>query len=134
MTTNNAENPWIRVIPLGGLGEIGKNMMILETVEDIIVIDAGVQFPELDMPGIDVVIPDMDYLEKNIERVRGLLITHGHEDHIGAVPHFLRRIPVPVYAPPMAEALLREKLKQARMQDIAELHAIGVGKQYPIGG
>ena len=62
MTTNNAETPWIRVIPLGGLGEIGKNMMILETVKDIIVIDAGVQFPELDMPGIDVVIPDMDYL------------------------------------------------------------------------
>ncbi|SVB67149.1 uncharacterized protein METZ01_LOCUS220003, partial [marine metagenome] len=134
MTTNNAETPWIRVIPLGGLGEIGKNMMILETVKDIIVIDAGVQFPELDMPGIDVVIPDMDYLEKNIERVRGLLITHGHEDHIGAVPHFLRRIPVPVYAPPMAEALLKAKLKQARMQERAELHAIGVGKQYPIGG
>lgn len=134
MTTNISETPWIRVIPLGGLGEIGKNMMILETVEDIIVIDAGVQFPELDMPGIDVVIPDMDYLEENIERVRGLLITHGHEDHIGAVPHFLRRIPVPVYAPPMAEALLQEKLRQARMQDVAELHVIGVGKQYTIGG
>ena len=134
MTTNTSKTPWIRVIPLGGLGEIGKNMMILETVDDLVVIDAGVQFPELDMPGIDVVIPDMDYIEENIERVRGLLITHGHEDHIGAVPHFLRRIPVPVYAPPMAEALLREKLRQARMQDIVELHSIGVGKQYPIGG
>ncbi|MQG37884.1 MAG: ribonuclease J [SAR202 cluster bacterium] len=134
MKTNTSETPWIRVIPLGGLGEIGKNMMILETVEDIVVIDAGVQFPELDMPGVDVVIPDMDYVEENIERVRGLLITHGHEDHIGAVPHFLKRIPVPVYAPAMAEALLREKLRQAGILDIAELDAVEVGEQYTMGG
>ena len=133
MTTKTNEAAWIRVLPLGGLGEIGKNMMVLETVDDIVVIDAGVQFPEWNMPGIDVVIPDMDYLEKNADRVRALLITHGHEDHIGAVTHFLKRVNVPVYAPAMAEALLHEKLRQARMRDEADLQVIHPGEQHQVG-
>ena len=107
--------------------------MVLETVDDIVVIDAGVLFPEWNMPGIDVVIPEMDYLEENADRVRALLITHGHEDHIGAVPHFLKRVNVPVYAPAMAEALLRDKLRQARMRDEAELKVIRPGEQHQIG-
>jgi ribonuclease J len=134
MTTKTTEAPWIRVVPLGGLGEIGKNMMVLETVDDIVVIDAGVLFPEWNMPGIDVVIPDMDYLEENSDRVRALLITHGHEDHIGAVPHFLKRLSVPVFAPAMANALLHDKLRQARMRDEADLRLIRPGEQHEIGG
>jgi ribonuclease J len=133
MTTKTNDAPWIRVVPLGGLGEIGKNMMVLETVNDIVVIDAGVLFPEWNMPGIDVVIPDMDYLEQNADRVRALLITHGHEDHIGAVPHFLKRVNVPVFAPAMAEALLHEKLRQVKMRDQADLRIIHPGEQHDIG-
>ena len=125
--------PWIRVLPLAGLGEIGKNMMVVGTVDDIVVIDAGVLFPEWNMPGIDVVIPDMDYLEENADRVRALLITHGHEDHIGAVPHFLKRVNVPVYAPAMAEALIHEKLRQAKMRDQSEIQTIHAGEQHDIG-
>ena len=120
-------------MPLGGLGEIGKNMMVLETVDDIVVIDAGVLFPEWNMPGIDVVIPDMDYLEENSARVRALLITHGHEDHIGAVPHLLNRLSVPVFAPAMAHELLHDKLRQARMRDEADLRLIRPGEQHKIG-
>ncbi len=133
MTTKINDAPWIRVVPLGGLGEIGKNMMVLETVNDIVVIDAGVLFPEWNMPGIDVVIPDMNYLEENADRVRALLITHGHEDHIGAVPHFLNRVNVPVFAPAMAEALLHEKLRQAKMRDEADLRIVHPGQQHDIG-
>ena len=133
MTTKTNGAPWIRVVPLGGLGEIGKNMMVLETVNDIVVIDAGVLFPEWNMPGIDVVIPDMDYLEENADRVRALLITHGLEDHIGAVPHFLKRVNVPVFAPAMAEALLHEKLRQVKMRDQADLRIIHPGEQHDIG-
>ena len=133
MTTKTNGAPWIRILPLGGLGEIGKNMMVLETVDDIVVIDAGVLFPEWNMPGIDVVIPDMDYLEQNADRVRALLITHGHEDHIGAVPHLLKRVNVPVYAPAMAEALLHEKLRQAKMREEADLRVIHPGEQHDIG-
>jgi len=133
MTTKTNDAPWVRVVPLGGLGEIGKNMMILETGDDIVVIDAGVLFPEWNMPGIDVVIPDMDYLEENADRVRALLITHGHEDHIGAVPHFLKRVNVPVYAPAMAEALIQEKLRQARMRENSEVRIVRPGEQHEIG-
>jgi ribonuclease J len=133
MTTKTNGAPWIRILPLGGLGEIGKNMMVLETVDDIVVIDAGVLFPEWNMPGIDVVIPDMDYLEQNADRVRALLITHGHEDHIGAVTHLLKRVNVPVYAPAMAEALLHEKLRQAKMREEADLRVIHPGEQHDIG-
>ncbi|MDP6667752.1 MAG: ribonuclease J, partial [Dehalococcoidia bacterium] len=133
MTTKTKDAAWIRVVPLGGLGEIGKNMMVLETIDDIVVIDAGVLFPEWNMPGIDVVIPDMDYLEENADRVRALLITHGHEDHIGAVPHLLKRVSVPVFAPAMAHELLHEKLRQARMRDEADLRLIRPGEQHEIG-
>ena len=134
MTDYNYETPWVRVLPLGGLGEIGKNMMVLETADDIVVIDAGVLFPEWNMPGIDIVIPDMDYLEDNADRVRALLITHGHEDHIGAVSHLIKRINIPIYAPAMAEALIHEKLRQAKLRDQVSLEVIRPGEQHYIGG
>jgi ribonuclease J len=108
-------------------------MMVIECGDDIVVIDAGVLFPEVDMPGIDVVIPNMDYLVDNADRVRALLITHGHEDHIGAVPHLLSRINVPVYAPRMARELIQQKLKQAGLLADARLHLAKPGEPVMAG-
>jgi ribonuclease J len=118
---------------LGGLGEIGKNMMVVECGNDIVVIDAGVLFPEVDMPGIDVVIPNMEYLTQNSDRVRGLLITHGHEDHIGAVPHLLDRVKTTVYAPRMAQELIRNKLKQSNRLTNARLNLVRPGDRVRLG-
>ncbi len=133
MVNSKSLEPKLRVLPLGGLGEIGKNMMVLESGDDIVVIDAGVLFPETDMPGVDVVIPNMDYLVENSDRVRALLITHGHEDHIGAVPHLIDALNVPVYAPPMALELIRNKLKQAHLLDAADLRVARAGQPVQIG-
>ncbi|MDA1257046.1 MAG: ribonuclease J [Chloroflexi bacterium] len=126
-------NESLKVIPLGGLGEVGKNMMVLETDEDIVVIDAGVLFPEDDMPGIDIVVPNVEYLVENLDRVRAILITHGHEDHIGALPHILGSVPVPIYAPPMAAALIRNKLRERGRLRESELITIGSGERIKFG-
>ncbi|MDP6402175.1 MAG: MBL fold metallo-hydrolase, partial [SAR202 cluster bacterium] len=104
----------LRVIPLGGLGEIGQNMLALEYDEDIVVIDAGILFPEENMPGVDFGIPDITDLIENRDRVRAILITHGHEDHIGALPFILPQIRVPVYAPGLAYGLISVKLRERR--------------------
>lgn len=123
----------LRVIPLGGLGEVGKNMMALEYDRDIIVIDCGVLFPEEDMPGVDLVIPDITYLVERRERVKGILITHGHEDHTGALPHVLPSLPVPVYAPRLAHGLISVKLKDRRVLKGTKLEAVEPGKSIKLG-
>lgn len=117
------ESEILRVIPLGGVGEIGKNMLALEYNQDILVIDAGLMFPESDMLGVDVVIPDIEYLVERKDRVRAIILTHGHEDHIGALPYILPDLPVPVYATPLTRGLVEVKLKEARITG-TEMHTI----------
>ena len=114
----------LRIIPLGGLGEIGKNMTAFEYGDDIIVVDVGSIFPREDMPGVDLVIPDISYLAMNRGRVRGYLITHGHEDHIGAAPNVLREVPAPVYATRLTAALIEGKLKEHKLLGSVEMNVI----------
>ena len=111
----------IRLVPLGGLGEIGKNMMVVEIGDDLAIIDAGVMFPEEDMPGVDLVIPDITYLLDNASRVKGIFLTHGHEDHIGGVPYVLRHLNVPVYGTRLTLGLLRVKLIEHGLERSADL-------------
>ena len=101
----------LRIVPLGGFGEIGKNLVVLEYDQDILVIDAGLMFPEDDMLGIDLVYPDITYLTERAERVLAVILTHGHEDHIGALPYLLKYLDIPVYATPLTRGLAEIKLK-----------------------
>jgi len=107
----------IKLIPLGGMQEIGKNITVLEYGNDIIVIDCGMTFPEDDMLGIDLVIPDVSYLVKKKSKIRGIILTHGHEDHIGALPYVLKDLDVPVYGTKLTLALVRNKLEEHGMLD-----------------
>lgn len=116
-TLNMRKNESIRIIPLGGVGEIGKNMYIIEVDHDIFVIDAGLMFPENEMLGIDIVIPDITYLIQNVERVKGIFLTHGHEDHIGALSYVLRRLHVPVYGMKLTLALAQAKMKEQEFKN-----------------
>lgn len=114
----------VRIVPLGGLGEIGLNMMVVETADDLLVIDAGLMFPDEEMFGIDYVIPDMSYLLTHREKVRAVLLTHGHEDHTGALPYLLGEIKVPVYGTRLSLGLAAEKLKEANLLSDADLKPV----------
>jgi ribonuclease J len=118
---------------LGGLGEIGLNMMTLEVDDFLVVVDAGLMFPEDQMLGIDIVIPDFFYLKERQDKVAAVILTHGHEDHIGAVPFLLKEIPVPVYGTPLTLALLREKLREHGLLDDADLREIVPGEPLALG-
>jgi ribonuclease J len=117
----------LRVIPLGGLGEIGKNMMLIEYGDEIIAIDCGLMFPAEDMLGVDLVIPDISYIIENRKTLRAIFITHGHEDHTGALPYILKQINVPVYATPLAHGLISVKLKEARLLQTTDLREFRIG-------
>jgi len=123
----------LKIIPLGGLGEIGKNMMALEYGDDIIVIDAGLMFPEADMLGVDLVIPDISYLVEKSQRVRGILITHGHEDHTGALPYVLAQMKAPVYATKLTHGLISLKLKEHHLRDKVKLEVVQPGQAFNLG-
>jgi ribonuclease J len=126
--------PKLKVIPLGGLGEIGKNMMVLEYENDIIIIDAGLMFPEEEMLGIDLVIPDLTYVVERKDRVRGIVITHGHEDHVGALPYMLPQLNgVPVYATRLTNGLIRVKLKERKTRQGVNLKILSYGQEITLG-
>ena len=123
----------LKIIPLGGLSEIGKNMIVMEYGNDIIVIDVGLMFPEEEMLGIDLVIPDISYLMERQEKIRGIVITHGHEDHIGALPFLLPQLNVPVYSTKLAQGLIRVKLKERKALEGATLKVVSPGEQVTLG-
>jgi ribonuclease J len=121
------ENEKLRVIPLGGLEQIGMNMTAFCYGDSIIVVDCGMAFPDADMPGVDLVIPDVSFLEENVDKVKGFFITHGHEDHIGAIPYVLRKINVPIYATKLTMGIIDHKLEEHHMEDTVRRKIVKYG-------
>ena len=120
----SASTAALQIIPLGGLGEIGMNMMAYQCGDDIIVVDCGLMFPEPDMLGIDFVIPDISWLRERSDQVRGICLTHGHEDHIGALPFVLQELNVPIYGTALTLGFVNEKLKEYKLDDQVELRVV----------
>jgi len=126
-------NNTLRIIPLGGLGEVGKNMMAYEYKDHILVVDAGMMFPENDMLGIDYIIPDFQYLIENRHKVAGIIITHGHEDHTGAIRHLLEQVNAPIYATPLTRGLLEVKLGRGGLINQVKLNTVQAGSAIQAG-
>jgi ribonuclease J len=129
----NMSDKKLRIVPLGGLGEVGKNMMAIEYGEDILVIDAGLMFPENDMLGIDYIIPDFQYLLDRPQNVCGIIVTHGHEDHTGAIHHLLEQIKAPIYATPLTRGLVELKLSRGGLLSQVNMNTVQAGEMAQIG-
>ena len=127
-------NGKLKVIPLGGLGEIGKNLTVFETEEDIILVDCGLKFPDENMYGIDIVIPEFTYLIEKRNKIRGLFLTHGHEDHIGAIPYLLKQINIPIYGTKLTMGLLKNKLVEHKLDESTKLHIVKRGHTVHVKG
>ena len=123
----------LRIIPLGGLDEIGKNCTVIECGDEMLVVDCGMGFPDDDMLGIDTVVPDFTYLTENEHKIKGLLLTHGHEDHIGAVPYLLQKINIPIYATKLTLGILERKLSEVELDYIPELNIVRTGEKFNLG-
>jgi ribonuclease J len=123
----------LRIIPLGGLGEVGKNMMVYEYGKNILIVDTGIMFPDHDMPGIDYIIPDFEYIKKNKDLVRGIIITHGHMDHVGAISYVLEEVNVPVYATPLTKGFIELNLSEKGMLDKTSIQTVRAGEMVNIG-
>jgi len=131
--TSNKTPHSLTAIPLGGLGEFGMNMMVLQFGDDIIVVDSGMMFPESELLGVDLVIPDISYLKQNRAKVQAIVLTHGHEDHIGALPYILRALNVPVYGTRFTLALVKKRLEEAGLLDSTTLREVIPGRLVEIG-
>ena len=129
----NAQKPSIKIAFLGGLNEIGKNITLVECENDIIIIDCGMAFPDGDMLGVDLVIPDFTYIEQNADRVKGIILTHGHEDHIGGLPFLLSKVNVPIYGTPLTLGLVGNKLKEHSLYNQSQLNVINAGQSIKLG-
>src|SRR5262249_54979727 len=123
----------LQIIPLGGLGEFGMNSMAIRYGDDIVVVDAGMMFPDDELLGVDIVTPDFTYLEQHASKVRGLVLTHGHEDHIGGIPFLLGQVQVPIYGTAFTLALVERRLEEHEMLNDAVLHTVKPGDKVVLG-
>ncbi len=133
MARKKKNNARVKVMMLGGLNEIGKNLAVIECENDIIMVDCGLGFPDEDMLGVDLVIPDTTYLEKNCDRIRGLFLTHGHEDHIGAIPYVLRKLDIPIYGTRLTLGIIENKLMEHQLPYEPELNCVTAGETVNVG-
>jgi ribonuclease J len=124
----------LRIVFLGGLNEVGKNLTVYEYENDIMLVDCGLAFPDQDMFGVDIVLPDFTYLERNADKIRGLIVTHGHEDHIGAIPYLLKNLNIPVYGTMLTIGLIQGKLREHGLLNSAKLNVVNPGDRFVLGG
>lgn len=125
------QQPTLKIIPLGGLHEIGKNTCIFEYGDEMVLLDAGIAFPTEEMHGVNIVLPDMTYLRENRHKIKGMIATHGHEDHIGGIPYHLKQFDIPkIYGPKLAIALLRDKLEEAGVAERTSLQSVSPRRWY----
>jgi len=133
MKQSKSNHAPLRILPLGGLGEVGKNMMVYEYQDQILVVDAGLMFPENDMLGIDYIIPDFQYLIENRQKIVGIIVTHGHEDHTGAIHHLMEQVNAPIYATPLTRGLIEVKLSRGGLIQKVKINTVHAGDTVTIG-